>query len=398
MEFIDTHTHNYDPAFEGCEQEIIRKGVDAGVGIMLQADIDSHERPSMFALVDRNPGVLRPMLGLYPGSVTDNWRDEIDALAAYRDRGVVHADTLKVYPENTVSASADAIREMLLDVKRMFPSESYGMLFSSHATGWIPQGYPSGGEAHVASLQSADPGRPLPLTKTLGAQYGGSSSNSMEIDIRDFADLIPMHLDYIIFDACLMGCVELAWELREVCDKLVFSPTEVLAQGFVYGPMVLNLLGGVEPDLKAVSREYFERYDGMQGDYRSATVSLVDCTKLDRLAEVFGEIVSRRRGALDGISRDEVQKYFYRDNRFPFFYDLRDLADRMAPGEELMSELDAALSDCVLYHAETPSFFEDLLPLERCCGLSVYFPDSAWPVLNDYYRTLGWNGAVRLLE
>ena len=89
MEFIDTHTHNYDPAFEGCEQEIIRKGVDAGVGIMLQADIDSHERPSMFALVDRNPGVLRPMLGLYPGSVTDSWRDEIDALAAYRDRGVV---------------------------------------------------------------------------------------------------------------------------------------------------------------------------------------------------------------------------------------------------------------------------------------------------------------------
>ena len=89
MEFIDTHTHNYDPAFEGCEEEIIRKGVDAGVGIMLQADIDSHERPSMFALVDRNPGVLRPMLGLYPGSVTDSWRDEIDALAAYRDRGVV---------------------------------------------------------------------------------------------------------------------------------------------------------------------------------------------------------------------------------------------------------------------------------------------------------------------
>lgn len=319
-------------------------------------------------------------------------------LHVYRDRGVVHADTLKVYPENTVSASADAIREMLLDVKRMFPSESYGMLFSSHATGWIPQGYPSGGEAHVASLQSADPGRPLPLTKTLGAQYDGNSSNSREIDIRDFADLIPMHLDYIIFDACLLGCVELAWELRKVCDKLVFSPTEVLAQGFVYGPMVLNLLGGGEPDLKAVSREYFERYDGMQGDYRSATVSLVDCTKLDRLAEVFGEIVSRRRGALDGISRDEVQKYFYRDNRFPFFYDLRDLADRMAPGEELMSELDAALSDCVLYHAETPSFFEDLLPLERCCGLSVYFPDSAWPVLNDYYRTLGWNGAVRLLE
>lgn len=89
MEFIDTHTHNYDHAFEGCEQEIIRKGTDAGVSVMIQADIDSHERPSMFALVDRNPGVLRPMLGLYPGSVTENWRDEIDAMLPYRDRGIV---------------------------------------------------------------------------------------------------------------------------------------------------------------------------------------------------------------------------------------------------------------------------------------------------------------------
>lgn len=89
MEFIDTHTHNYDHAFEGCEQEIIRKGVEAGVSVMIQADIDSHERPAMYALVERNQSILKPMLGLYPGSVTENWRDEIDAMLAYRDRGAV---------------------------------------------------------------------------------------------------------------------------------------------------------------------------------------------------------------------------------------------------------------------------------------------------------------------
>lgn len=322
-------------------------------------------------------------------------------LRIYRDRGSARVDTLKVYPENTLSASASAIREMLLDVESLFPSESYGMLFSSHASGWKPEGYSSSGEVPLLSAQSATPRRELPLTKTLGAQYSGSSRNEreiFEIDIKDFAELIPVHLDYLIFDACLMGCVEVAWELRDVCDKLVFSPTEVLAQGFVYPSMSLNLLGGSEPDLEAVSREYFERYDSQSGDMRSATVTLVDCTKLDRLADVFAEIVGARRAALSSIGRDEVQKYFYYDNRYPFYYDLRDLAEKMAPGAELMSELDEALAECVPYHAETPCFFEDLLPLENCCGLSVYFPNSAWPELNAYYSTLRWNDAVHLVQ
>ena len=89
MEFIDTHTHTYDEAFDGCEDEIVRRALEAGVRIQLQADVDSRERGRMFALVERYPGVLRPMLGLYPGSVDKDWRREIDALEAWRGRGIV---------------------------------------------------------------------------------------------------------------------------------------------------------------------------------------------------------------------------------------------------------------------------------------------------------------------
>ena len=89
MEFIDTHTHTYDEAFDGCEDDIIARALAAGVSIQLQADVDSRERERMFALVERHPGVLRPMLGLYPGSVDKDWRREIDALEAWRGRGIV---------------------------------------------------------------------------------------------------------------------------------------------------------------------------------------------------------------------------------------------------------------------------------------------------------------------
>ena len=89
MEFIDTHTHSYDEAFAGCEDEVVARALAAGVTVQLQADVDSGERTRMFALAARHPGVVRPMLGLYPGSVGKDWRREIDALEAWRGRGPV---------------------------------------------------------------------------------------------------------------------------------------------------------------------------------------------------------------------------------------------------------------------------------------------------------------------
>lgn len=89
MHFIDTHTHTYDEAYDGCEDQVIRKALDAGVYKLLQADVDSRERGRMFDLCNRYPDVLHPMLGLYPGSVAENWQDEIDALLPYRDKGVI---------------------------------------------------------------------------------------------------------------------------------------------------------------------------------------------------------------------------------------------------------------------------------------------------------------------
>ncbi len=80
MEFIDTHTHIYDEAFDGCEEEVIRRAKDAGVSLMLQADIDSHERARMLELTARHPAELKHMIGLYPGSVHEDWQDEIRKL------------------------------------------------------------------------------------------------------------------------------------------------------------------------------------------------------------------------------------------------------------------------------------------------------------------------------
>lgn len=116
MEFVDTHTHNYDEMFAGCEDEVIARAVSAGVTKLLQADVDSKERDRMFALVERHPGVLHPMLGLYPGSVDAGWRDKVDAMLPYRSRGIVAVGEIGLdyhYGADTKELQKEAFRTQL---------------------------------------------------------------------------------------------------------------------------------------------------------------------------------------------------------------------------------------------------------------------------------------------
>ena len=76
---IDTHTHFYDEWLLPDAEAAVQRALDAGVGKMIQADIDSTERPAMWEIGRRHPGVLFQMAGFYPGSGTaDNWKDELD--------------------------------------------------------------------------------------------------------------------------------------------------------------------------------------------------------------------------------------------------------------------------------------------------------------------------------
>ena len=85
MMFVDTHTHFYDEWLLPDAEAAVQRALDAGVGKMIQADVDSRERPAMWEIGNRHPGVIFEMLGLYPGSVADNWRDELDTVFQIAD-------------------------------------------------------------------------------------------------------------------------------------------------------------------------------------------------------------------------------------------------------------------------------------------------------------------------
>lgn len=78
MEFVDTHCHLSDPAYDVDRKEVIQRALDEGVDKMLQADTCKAERGAMLSLCEAYPGILYPMLGLYPGNVDDNSLEELD--------------------------------------------------------------------------------------------------------------------------------------------------------------------------------------------------------------------------------------------------------------------------------------------------------------------------------
>lgn len=339
----------------------------------------------------------------------------------YNDRkGRVHADTLMVMPETSISASSSALRGVLSYVKEKFPAKSYGMIFSSHATGWLPEGYYESGAGSVDIWSSEIHGparlpdgavpyreRKLeegePLTRSIGETVRriDGVNVSYQMSLQDFVSGIPMKLDYLIFDACLMGCIEVAYELKDVTDIVSFSPAEVLAEGLDYKTVVSYLIKSSAPDVAGVARRYFETYDAQTGINRSATISTVDCRRLDALADVCRKLFSTYREEIASLDPDEVQRYFRSHHHW--FFDLEDIVIKAGATEDEIRELESALNSCMIYKASTDSFMKTYggFDITMYSGLSMYLPTREypdWSYLNGYYRNLAWNIATGLVE
>jgi hypothetical protein len=280
------------------------------------------------------------------------------------------ADTIAIYPPEN-SANPATLTRVLNMLQTDYPAQSYGLIVLSHATGWLPaeMSYPA-----------------LALRSIILDKSTNESDNYMELS--DFAAAIPYKLDFIIFDACFMGSIEVAYELKDKADYIVASPAEVLTPGFVYSSMMQHLFA-LQADLVSVAREFYEYYDNQSGLLRSATVSVVKTAVLDALLQAgrlsFSDVVA---GGYDERLQD-IQTFGYGTQKI--YFDLGDYVQQLSP--ELYEEFQAALDKCVIYKANTPSYYSagkpnSLMPVRAFGGLSVYIPQAAYPQANEACKKL----------
>ena len=309
-------------------------------------------------------------------------------------------DTIKVWPAASAVTSASFMREALEYVRDEFPAKGYGIVYSSHGTGWLPTKYyanpsafePDDGVWTIGRRKVYPEISEYPVVKTLGQDEGTPYS---ETELKDISGAIPMHLDYFIVDACLMGCVEFAYEVRNICDVVAFSQTEVLAEGLNYSTLASHLLESPTPDVRSVCQDYFNCYDAKTGDLRSATISMVDCSAMDNLASVCATLFAKYQTELHSINAYAVQRYFRFDRHY--FYDLKDILLHCGITDAERETLQTALDRAVRFKAATPRFIGDF-DITVYSGLSMYLPSNGTAYLNNYYRNnISWNTATGLV-
>ena len=266
--------------------------------------------------------------------------------------------TVKIYPECN-SADANQMREILEDITTMYPADSYGLILWSHGSSWLPSG---------VRLRS----------------FG--YDNGRQMNIPELAAALPVRFDYILFDACLMGSVEVAYELRQKTNFIVASSMPMLYTGFPYEDILPGLLSP-HPDLRKVAEEYFNYYQQiMTGIYQSATIAVIDTRELEKLALATRRVIENQpfdRLAFDRTSVQRLDTY-----QEQYLFDFMDFINKFFP-EADKSELLGQLNKTVLYKAHTARFMNQF-EIKTFCGLSCYIPLESREDLNAYYQQLGW--------
>lgn len=295
------------------------------------------------------------------------------------EEGTVVADTAYRFPPR-VSATKSALTQALNVTQALFPADSYGLILWSHGTGWIPPLASSSSAAQEVSGSAPQ--------RTFGLD------GKVELEIRDLAQAIPYKLSFMLMDACFMGGIETAYEVKDSVDYYIGSPAEILTESFPYHKIMQHIFKST-PDYAAVCKEYYDYYNAKSGAERSATVALMDCSKLAEVAEVAKRVFDQYGDRIASLDLSLLQPYF-RGSSSKYFYDLKDLVDAIADAS-LSAEFAAALERAVPYKAATPYFIE--LPIRSFCGVSTYVPGNpADTKLADYYKQYKWNQATGMIK
>lgn len=223
-----------------------------------------------------------------------------------KQNGRCLTDTLRRYSDRPFT-SRQWLTSLFSEVMTLAPASRYGMVVGCHGLAWVPVQGQRNARKRLGSQERIDEednlykeeridkeGEPNDLMHfevqgPVTTRFIGGTYPETQIETTDLADAMAdagLHTEYILFDACYMSSVEVAYELKDVTHYLIASPTEVLSYGFPYITMGKHLLG--TPNYKGIVDSFISFYSSYNLPY--GTVAVTDCTQLDALAAIAQQI------------------------------------------------------------------------------------------------------------
>ena len=282
----------------------------------------------------------------------------------------VRRELIEEYVIDHASATAERLRQVLQQVTDTYPSDRYGLVLWSHGTAWLPADYKN-------------------YLRSFGTDTG---NHAMRVDDLTTA-LADYHFDFLLFDACYMASLEVAYALRHNTDYLIASPTELLTDGFPYQLFMQDLFMP-EADVVHIATQFYTYYQSSYG-----TVSVTKTAELADLATACRAIFQgKSEEELFAVPVQELQIMEYLTGNVHALYDCADYVRQLATDAQY-AEFQSCMDRAVIYKATTPKSayayaFGTYLPINRFSGLSIYVPQAALAELNSWYQQLDWYQAV----
>ena len=311
-------------------------------------------------------------------------------LYTFRFKGKeVEKQVLKTYEEMD-SADPEVLKKILNEMQDLYPSDSYGLILGSHASGWIP----SGASGRSNRMLHAEP----VLTRSFGKDYTGSN----EMDTRDMAKAIPFNkenLEFILFDACLMSSIEVLYDLRDKAKYVIASPAELPAPGFPYARVMPYFWGkgkDLEKDLVKVCDEFWDYYNTYNATNRFGTIALIKMDEMEHLFDLTREVLQGQKENVATIKQNAVYCYpMVEYTKHDRFFDLGEYMKYMTEDREgLYKEYrDFLDNEVVIYKKATNPFYYTEIPEEKFSGIATYIPLSikVWRVETEAYWNFPWS-------
>ena len=150
-------------------------------------------------------------------------------------------------------------------VREIAPAETYGLMLFGHGSGALMFNPPI-------------------VTRGMGGGYNKYLEN------KELAELTLEGYEYIIFHACQMASVEVAYEFRNKADYMVGSEVELYNVSWPFDQLMSYLFAKPQADLSnftltAAKWLYDTSMNELGWERCESTASLIDLKQMDRLAE-----------------------------------------------------------------------------------------------------------------
>ena len=335
------------------------------------SDDDGLEGPSILKFISDGNGYINRKPALTGNELTPKNVIKASIITSYKEE------------ENHRAVDMNTMKRMLEDMKKLAPSESYGLIFGSHGTGWMKGN----------TLQ--------------GRAFGDDGGYS--INIPEMADVLgevfQKPLDFILFDACMMATAEVCYELKGVTNYLIGSVVETHVYGNPYNVMIPELFEE-EIDYAGLCKDYIE-FSMDKGAW--GVSAAIDCSKMDELTGWVKANIGNYSEELSTLDLAEVQQYgVYRsslNSNYEYFsFDIVDLFTELNEGtvpeelEDIMSKV--VIAKDALYGDSYRVVGSLLIEEGHYCGLGMYLPKNSqinrtdWDTYYEssisWYKAAGW--------